>query len=269
MSLTEFQRHVCRLLAESRIRSGESYVAGGAALNEILHTASLSEVLDLFHDTAEALAASWDSDRHLLTERGYRLAILHERPGYVEAMVEKGGGRVLIQWTCDSAYRFFPLMEHPDFGLTLHPFDLATNKILALAGRLEARDWIDAIHSCEAIQPLGLLAWASSGKDPGLSPAMILAEARRARYSAVEIGELAFDGPRPDPADLSRRWAAMVREAESLIEVLPAETLGTCVIERNGGLFRGGPAEARDALTAGRLLFHPGTIRGAFPRLVR
>ena len=61
----------------------------------------------------------------------------------------------------------------------------------------------------------------------------------------------------------------MVREAESLIEVLPAETLGTCVLDRAGGLFRGGPAEARDALTAGRLLFHPGTIRGAFPRIVR
>src|SRR5262245_44561303 len=33
-------------------------------------------------------------------------------------------------------YRFFPLLEHPDFGLTLHPFDLASNKVLGLAGRL-------------------------------------------------------------------------------------------------------------------------------------
>ena len=33
MALTGFQRDICRLLAENRIRSGESYVAGAAALN--------------------------------------------------------------------------------------------------------------------------------------------------------------------------------------------------------------------------------------------
>ena len=47
---------------------------------------------------------------------------------------------VLLQWVKDSAFRFFPLVEHADFGLTLHPFDLATNKVLALVGRLEVRD---------------------------------------------------------------------------------------------------------------------------------
>jgi hypothetical protein len=45
----------------------------------------------------------------------------------------------------------------------LHPFDHATNKILALAGRREARDWIDAIQCHETLQPLGYLAWAASG----------------------------------------------------------------------------------------------------------
>ena len=33
-------------------------------------------------------------------------------------------------------------------GLALHPFDLATNKVLALVGRLEARDWVDVL-TCE------------------------------------------------------------------------------------------------------------------------
>ena len=36
MALTAFQRDVCRLLAGNRLRSGESYVAGAAALNELL-----------------------------------------------------------------------------------------------------------------------------------------------------------------------------------------------------------------------------------------
>jgi hypothetical protein len=63
MALTPFQRDVCRLLADNRIRSGESYVAGGAALNELLRAPRLSRDIDLFHDTQGALAASWVADR--------------------------------------------------------------------------------------------------------------------------------------------------------------------------------------------------------------
>jgi hypothetical protein len=160
-------------------------------------------------------------------------------------------------------------MEHADLGLTLHPFDLATNKVLALIGRLEPRDWIDVIHASDAIQPLGFLAWAASGKDPGVNPAMVLAEARRSgRYTALEIEELAFEGSPPDAGDLSRRWAAMLRVAEATIELLPAEHVGTCVLDPGSGLFKGGPPELRQAMGSGRLVFHRGSIRGAFPQIL-
>jgi len=73
----------------------------------------------------------------------------------------------------------------------LHAFDLATNKVLALVGRLEVRDWVDVIYSAERLQPLGYLAWAASGKDPGFSPAAIIEQAgRTGRYSAEEVAEL-------------------------------------------------------------------------------
>ena len=51
MALTEFQRAVCRLIAANRIATGESYVAGGVALNELLATPRISRDIDLFHDT--------------------------------------------------------------------------------------------------------------------------------------------------------------------------------------------------------------------------
>jgi len=269
MALTDFQRGICRLLAQHRIRSGESYVAGGSALNEILRAPRQSRDLDLFHDTAEALAASWDSDRRLLQESEYAVTVIRERPSFVEALVDRGGERVLIQWTCDSAFRFFPLVEHPDFGLTLHPFDLATNKVLALVGRLEPRDWIDTIHAAESIQPLGLLVWAASGKDPGLSPTFILSEARRSgRYTASELATLAFEGPPPDATDLALRWAALLKEAGLVIEALPADRVGTCVLDATRGLFRGTAADLRQALEEGRLSYHEGSIRGAFPAIM-
>ena len=51
----------------------------------------------------------------------------------------------LARWHWSLGRECFPLMEHERLGLTLHPFDLATNKILAMVGRLEVRDWVDVI----------------------------------------------------------------------------------------------------------------------------
>lgn len=246
MALTEFQRGVCRLLAEARIRSGESYVAGGAALNELLRAPRRSRGLDLFHDTEQALAASWRSDRETLEAAGYTVSVVRERPTFVEADVRREREAVIVQWAHDSAYRFFPLVKHDELGLVLHPFDLATNKVLALVGRVEARDFVDTLTCDREVQPLGLLAWAACGKDPGFSPTSILElAARSARYSPAELRGLDFDGDAPAAAELSQRWHAALAAAHEMVTLLPA-------------------SEAGHALD-----FHEGSIRGAFPRLLR
>ena len=59
MALTELQRTICRILAENRIAQGESYVAGGAALNFLTSAQRISRDIDLFHDTQAALEAAW------------------------------------------------------------------------------------------------------------------------------------------------------------------------------------------------------------------
>jgi hypothetical protein len=269
MALTDFQRHVCRLLAQGRLDSGESYVAGAAALNEALGAARLSRDIDLFHDTDRALAASWVSDRSTLEGHGLQVRVLRSHPTYVEAEVSDADAVVRVEWARDSAYRFFPLVQHDDFGLTLHPFDLATNKVLALVGRLEVRDWVDVIHADSRLQPLGLLAWAASAKDPGFGPGAILeAAARSGRYSADEVATLAFSGPPPDAAALSRTWHAMLKAATATIEALPPSEVGTCVLARDGSLFRGGPVEIRSSVAVGELVFHRGRIGGAVPRVI-
>jgi hypothetical protein len=55
-----------------------------------------------------------------------------ERPSFVQAIARSDEAETLIEWAQDSAFRFFPLIEHAELGLVLHPFDLATNKALAL-----------------------------------------------------------------------------------------------------------------------------------------
>lgn len=269
MALTSFQRSVCKLLAQDRIASSESYVAGGAALNELLTAPRLSRDVDLFHDTEQALDASWNADRKLLEQHGFQVRALRERSSFVEAEVSRGTDSVLLQWVRDSAYRFFPLLTHPEFGLVLHPFDLATNKVLALIGRVEVRDWVDAIECSERLQPLGYLAWAASGKDPGFGPSAIVEHAARSgHYSATEVASLAFDGPAPDAGDLSRRFHAAITQARSLTRLLPPEHAGECVMDERGQLFRGLPEDAQVALSGGSLVFHSGSIRGAWPQVV-
>lgn len=72
MALTAFQRRVCALVAQNRIAAADSYVAGGAALNELLAGARLSRDIDVFHDTDAAVVASWDAGAaaHAAASRG-------------------------------------------------------------------------------------------------------------------------------------------------------------------------------------------------------
>jgi hypothetical protein len=269
MALTDLQRRICRLLAQNRIASGESYVAGAAALNELIAATRVSRDLDLFHDTDEALDASWRADRASLEAHGLEVRELRARPLYVEAEVSQGADRVRVEWARDSAFRFFPLRLHDDFGLTLDPFDLATNKVLALVGRLEVRDWVDVIACDARVQPLGYLAWAASAKDPGFGPGAILeAAARSGRYSADEVGGLAFSDTPPDAGELARSWHRILETARQTIELLPPDEVGTCVLDVSGALLRAGPTSLVTEIDAGRVLFHHGRIGGAVPRLV-
>jgi hypothetical protein len=232
----------------------------------------VSRDLDLFHDTAEALDAAWRDDRAALEAAGCGVAVLRDRAGLVEAQVGRGPDEVVIQWTRDSAYRFFPLLEHEELGLTLHPLAaLASDELLAVAGRSEPRDLVDALACHEGLQPLGYLAWAACGKDPGFSPRAILEHAAGStRYAGPELAGLAFEGaPPPDPADLLRRWRVALRSAPEVVDRLPPEHAGKAVLDREGRLFRGEPAELEAALASEGLVFHEGAIRGAFPRLVR
>lgn len=267
MATTPFQSGILRLLAARRRAQGESYVAGGVALNQLLLAPRRSRDIDLFHDTEKSLAATWADDRALLGENGYTVQLLREAPSFVEARVLHGGERTLMQWARDSAYRFFPLIEDDIMGLVLHPFDLATNKVLAMVGRLEPRDWIDVISCDERIQPFGFLVWAACGKDPGFNPNSLLAVASRAHYSQAEINALDFDGPWPDAVALGTRWHEILRVARQIGEHLPAEEAGKCVITTARELFRCGVEELDKALRDKAIVFHEGRIGGSWPTI--
>ena len=266
MAITRLQRDILGLLAARRRQRGESYVAGGVALNVLLAAPRKSRDIDLFHDTEEALAVTWAADRDALATNRFTVNVLREFPSFVEAGVARGAERTVIQWARDSAYRFFPLVEDDLMGLALHPFDLATNKVLAMAGRLEARDWVDVLNCDERLQPFGYLVWAACGKDPGYNPKSLLAAVSRAHYSQDELDALEFEGLRPDARDLGQHWHVMLRAARDVVDALPARQIGKCVACRNGELCRSPSDELVEALRKDSVCFHEGCIGGAWPR---
>jgi hypothetical protein len=126
MALTEFQRRVCRLLAGHRVASGESYVAGGAALSEITSSPRISRDVDLFHDTEEAVSSTWEADRKLLESGGMSVRPVRERPSFVAALPREEAGKCVLG--NDGS-----LLEEGPGEL---PGLLAGNRVLFRAGRI-------------------------------------------------------------------------------------------------------------------------------------
>lgn len=87
----------------------------------------------MFHDSADAVAASWESDRRPLTEAGLTVSLLRERPSFVEAEVADGVDSVRLDWVRDSASRFFPLVEHDE---DIPPPDASGTCVLSDNGEL-------------------------------------------------------------------------------------------------------------------------------------
>lgn len=235
----------------------------------MLQTPRISRDVDLFHDSDVALTETFRDDRITLERAGISVEVRREVKAFVEASVTKGGARLLIQWMRDSAYRFFPLIEDELLGLTMHPLDLATNKILALVGRLEPRDWIDAVSCHSQLQRLGYLVWAACGKDEGYGPGMMLEGASRQRYNQTELNLLEFDGERPSAAELGRAFKEAIVEAREILEQIPDEHMGCCLLNPDGSPYCGSPERlAEDLAVGGVIRFHKGSIGGVWPAIV-
>lgn len=224
MPLTPFQRSVLQVLAGSR--STDSYLAGGAALHVTPNSERFSNDLDFFHDTEARVASAFDADARLLENSGFAVDVEFSQIGHIRAVVSRGGDATRIDWAHESAWRFMPPVRDDLGGYLLHEIDLAVNKVLALAGRDEPRDYVDILYVHERILPLGALCWAAAGKDPGLSPHSLLELLkRRGRFRQEDLDRLRLV-KRLDPALAKERWRHALEEAETFIDRRPARELG-------------------------------------------
>ena len=259
MPLTAFQSETLRLLAARR--SPESFVAGGTVLNAGVDSPRYSKDLDIFHDVEASVVTSAETDAATLRQAGYAVAWLLRQPLFQRAEVVRKGDRLLIEWLFDSAFRFFPVEPDDLAGWRLNLYDAATNKLLALMGRGEPRDYLDLLFFHQHQLSLGALCWASAGKDPGVNPFMILQECQRTTHFRPEqFRELHL----AMPLDLPRwkqAWIEGSREAERLLQRLPAEEVGCLYLDATGKPVTPDPAAAEFS----KLRRHFGSVRGAWP----
>ena len=224
MPLTKLQEEVAVLLAANR--TPDSHLAGGAALHFKPQSKRYSNDLDYFNDSVERVATAFKEDQTTLSSNGFKIKILMAQPGFVRAEVSQNNESTKIEWSHDSAWRFMPAIKDKKLGYLLDPIDLSINKLLALAGRDEARDYLDIMFILEEILPLGALCWAAVGKDPGFTPlSMLSLLRRRGKYRKEDFARLMLN-EEPDLPSLKQIWLEALEQAEHFVSKCPPEELG-------------------------------------------
>ena len=258
MPLTNYQSDLARLLSENR--TFDSYLAGGAAILIEPNTKRFSRDLDYFHDSEARVAEAFSADRGLLENNGYSIEVDINQPGFVRAIVRRGELATKVEWARDSAWRFMPTVRDDRVGFVLHPIDLAVNKVLALAGRDEARDVLDALHIHNTVLMLGGLCWAACGKDPGFTPLSLLdLLRRRGRVREEDLARLDLAEPL-DLHVLKRDWLEALDSVEPFVESRPPDEIGCLYYSATREEFVD-PREVSDAVP------HFGRPGGVLPRV--
>ena len=257
MPLSKIQTDVLRLLASQR--DPESYVAGATPLNR--DASRYSADIDVFHDREDRVAAAALDDAQVLVAAGYRVSWLRQLPLIYTADVTQGDAGTRLEWVVDSDFRFFPTMRDETFGYMLHPVDLATNKVMAAAGRREVRDLVDLVTVHETILSLGAVIWAAVEKSPGFTPEGLIAEIRRnANYPAADWRALLSSEP-IDPKNILLRLRTALDEAETFVTRMPTEKMGVLFL-KDGDVVQPDPGRLRDYQThAGQPGYHGSYVR--------
>ncbi len=254
MPLTKLQGKILRLLAAHR--DPESYVAGSTPLN--VEAPRYSGDIDVFHDREERVAQAAAEDSAILQEHGFALEWLRREPNYYSVLVRGDDEATKLEWVVDSDFRFFPAQRDDLFGYVLHPVDLATNKVMAAAGRREPRDVVDLVMIHEQVLPLGAVVWAAVGKSLGFTPEGLINEIRRlARYTEADFRRIASDPP-VDPVLIMTRLRQALDDAEAFVMRMPTEKVGLLFL-KDGKVVQPDPHRLEEYVT------HGGKRRGHWP----
>lgn len=204
--LSPLQQRVAEIVAGLDEAEGFA-LAGGAALIARGEVERQTRDLDFFGLTSAAVDRLLPAVERALREAGLTVRHVQVNPGFARLLVEGGDDRTELDLAADA--RLFPA-EPGQPAPTLSGEELAVDKLLALFGRAEARDFVDLL----AVEPrygLERLCRLAAEKDRGFSPA-VLAEMLR-RFGRLRRDEFELDDPGYDKLTAEvDRWRELTLE---------------------------------------------------------
>lgn len=261
MPISNVQTRVLSTIA--RNRDPGSYVAGATVLHRAKTSPRYSRDLDIFHDLAERVAQCATCDADTLRASGFDLTWQLQTPSFYRALVRAGDETLVMEWAQDSAFRFFPVEKDPLCGYRLHEIDAAINKVLALAGRSEVRDYVDTLHVHGTRLSLGALAWAACGKDPGFTPEFLLNECQcHVAYTQADIDQLELQVSL-SVQKLKKQWLEAMEKALWLASSLPVSEIGCLYLDASNDAVTPDP----NSKSFPSLKRHRGSVGGVWPTI--
>ena len=184
--LTPLQEQVASIVAGLAEAEGFA-LAGGAALiarGEIHRETRDLDFFGLTPDDVDRLVPAVD---RALREAGLLVRHVQVSPGFARLIVERGDDSTELDLGADA--RLFPA-EPRRPAPTLSGEELAVDKVLAVFGRAEARDFVD-LAAIEARYGLDRLFALAAEKDNGFTPEMFAEMA--GRFSRLRPEEFGLD----------------------------------------------------------------------------
>ncbi len=204
--LSPLQRRVATILRDLPEANGFA-LAGGAAL--IVHGQISRLTRDLDYFAVDPTSVDRLLPAFVGAARSAGLTVIEEQvaPGFARLSVADGPQQTGVDLAADA--RLLPA-EASDLGLVLAAEELAVDKVLAIFGRAEARDFVD-LAAVEARFGLGHLCALASRKDAGFSRsvfASMLSRFGRLTRDEFDVDDELF-GTTVEAVD---RWRATLQE---------------------------------------------------------
>jgi nucleotidyltransferase AbiEii toxin of type IV toxin-antitoxin system len=190
--LTSLQRQIASIVGS--LPNAQNFaLAGGAALIARGDVDRLTRDLDFFGPSAAEVDLLVPLVELAFREAGLSVQRVREGSGFYRLEVSQGADVTEVDFGAD--FRLLP-MEVGPLGQTLAGEELAVNKVLAVFGRAEARDFVD-LSVLTKRYGLERLMRRALEKDPGFDPQVfrnMLSRFERLPRDEFEISDEGYEG---------------------------------------------------------------------------
>ena len=168
--LTPFQKRILTAIGRSDL-TPVFYLTGGTALAVYHLQHRYSEDLDFFAEAREAMSGVTTIASEIAGDVDASAEFTRTFPTFVETFLTNSSGeRVKIDFAFDTPFRLQPTELDPTYGIRVdNVTDIACNKLAALFGRSEPKDFVDVYFICKELMPFAELYQLASQKHVGMT----------------------------------------------------------------------------------------------------